>query len=78
MAKLEELKAGTTVKGLSSTGLAKAVQIEWFGEQAVKVTYENAAGGVQNRLVYRNEENTLETVAEEEGKRLRMPGRTVA
>ena len=64
MVKLEEMKAGTTVNGLSSTGLAKVVQIEWFGDQAVKVTYEDASGTVQNRLVYRNEENTLEAVAE--------------
>ena len=78
MANLDELKAETTVKGLSSTGPAKVVQVEWFGDQAIKVTYENAAGGVQNRLVYRNEENTLETVAEEEGRRLRMPGRAEA
>ncbi|MCH8148002.1 MAG: DEAD/DEAH box helicase [Planctomycetes bacterium] len=63
MAKLENLKAGTTVKGLSPSGLAKVVQIEWFGDQAVKVTYEDAVGTVQNRLVYRNEENTLEVVS---------------
>ena len=63
MVKLEEMKAGTTVNGLSSTGLAKVVQIEWFGDQAVKVTYEDSSGTVQNRLVYRNEENTLEVVS---------------
>lgn len=44
MAKLEKQKAGTTVKGLSSTGLAKVVQIEWFGHQAAKVTHADAAG----------------------------------
>lgn len=37
MAKLDELKAGTTVKGLSPIGFAKVVQVEWFGDQAVKV-----------------------------------------
>jgi superfamily II DNA or RNA helicase len=38
------------------------VQVEWFGDQAVKVTYEDSSGGVRNRLVYRNEERTLELV----------------
>ena len=36
MAKLEELKAGTMVKGLSPSGQAKVVQVEWFGDQAVR------------------------------------------
>ena len=63
MAKLEELKAGAAVNGLSPTGQAKVVQVEWFGDQAVKVTFEDSKGTVQNRLVYRNEEDTLEVVA---------------
>ena len=64
MANLEELKAGTTVNGLSSTGLSNVTQVELFGDQAVKVTSEDAAGTFQSSLVYRNEENTLEAVAE--------------
>ncbi len=62
MAALEDLKAAATVKGLSPAGLAKVVQIEWFGDQAVKATFEDGAGAVRNRLVYRNEEPTLEVV----------------
>ena len=63
MATLEDLKAATTVRGLSPSGLAKVVHVEWFGDQAVKVTYEDATGTVKNRLVYRNEEPTLEIVS---------------
>ena len=62
MATLEDLKAGAYIKGLAPGGAAKVVQIEWFGDQAVKVTYEDATGSVGNRLVYRNEENSLEVV----------------
>ena len=36
--------------------MAKVLQVEWFGDQAVKVTFEDATGAVRNRLVYRNEE----------------------
>ncbi len=53
MANLEDLKAGARVRGLSPGGLAKVVQVEWFGDQAVKVTFEDATGAVRNRLVYR-------------------------
>jgi superfamily II DNA or RNA helicase len=60
VAKLEEFKAGASVIGLSPAGQAKVVQVEWFGDQAVKVTFEDSTGAVQNRLVYRNEENSFE------------------
>lgn len=63
MVQLEDLKAGASVKGLSPTGTAKVVQVEWFGNQAVKVTFEDVTGTVKNRLVYRNEEPSLAVVA---------------
>ncbi len=63
MATLEDLKAGTVVTGLAPDGLAKIVQVEWFGDQAVKATFEDSTGAVRNRLVYRNEEPTLEVVS---------------
>jgi len=63
MAALEDLKAGAHVRGLTAGGTAKVVQVEWFGDQAVKVTYEHDGGGVSNRLVYRSDEPRLELVA---------------
>ncbi|MPY75151.1 MAG: hypothetical protein GEU87_12905 [Alphaproteobacteria bacterium] len=63
MAKLEELRAGSFIKGLAPSGAAKVVHIEWFGDQAVKATYEESSGAVRNRLVFRNEEPTLELVS---------------
>lgn len=58
-AKLEDLKAGASVQGLTPSGTAKVVNVEWFGDQAVKVIYEDANGAVQNRIVYRDEEHAL-------------------
>jgi len=57
--KLEDLKPGASIEGLTPSGPAKVVNIEWFGDQAVKVIFENADGAVQDRLVYRDEEHTL-------------------
>ena len=62
MARLEELKHGAAVKGLLADRITKVVQIEWFGDQAAKVTYEDNAGRVGNRLVYRTDEPILEIV----------------
>ena len=58
-AKLEDLKAGASVEGLTTSGVAKVVSAEWFGDQAVKIIYEDPNGGVQDRLVYRDEEHSL-------------------
>jgi superfamily II DNA or RNA helicase len=63
VATLEELKAGAMIEGLSTTGSSKIVNVEWFGDQAVKVIFEDAEGGVQDRLVYRDEEHTLKVVS---------------
>ena len=58
-ATLEDLKAGASIQGLTPTGAARVVNIEWYGDQAVKVVFEDANGAVQDRLVYRDEEHTL-------------------
>ena len=60
MANLEDMQAGTRVHGLASTGLARVVHVEWYGDQAAKVTYEDQSGSVANRLVYRDEAAALE------------------
>ena len=62
MAYLEDVQAGAFVNGLAPNGLAKVVHVEWFGDQAVKATYEDAVGEVRNRLVYRDDEHLLEVV----------------
>ena len=58
-ARLEDLKPGAMIEGLMTSGSAKVVNVEWFGDQAIKVVYEDPNGGVQDRIVYRDEEHTL-------------------
>ena len=60
MARLEELKAGASVSGITVSGVVKVVQIEWFGEQAAKLTYEDGNGATASTLVYRHDEPRLE------------------
>jgi hypothetical protein len=43
MARLEELQAGAQIRGLAPEGLAWVVGVEWFGDQALKLTFEDAA-----------------------------------
>ncbi|GHF71445.1 protein NO VEIN domain-containing protein [Seohaeicola zhoushanensis] len=58
-AKLEDLKSGASIEGLTPAGSAKVINVEWFGDQAVKVVFEDPNGGVQDRIVYRDEEHSL-------------------
>jgi hypothetical protein len=62
MARLEQLTPGASVRGLMANAGAKVVQVEWFGDQAVKVTFEGPDGTVRNRLVYRTDEDSIELV----------------
>jgi hypothetical protein len=64
MAALENLKAGTLIKGLIPDGIAKIVNVEWYGDQAIKVVFENADGAVKGQLLYRTDEPKLEVVTQ--------------
>ena len=59
MARLEDLKSGALIEGLTTAGNAKIVNVEWFGDHAIKVVYEGPNGGVNEQIVYRDEEHTL-------------------
>ena len=57
---LDHLTPGTVVRGLTPDGLATVVSAQWFGTEAVKVTFEDALGRVGNELLYRDAEVRLE------------------
>lgn len=62
---LEGLREGAFVKGLSPSEVVRVVHADRLGNQAVKVTYEDARGGVRNRLVFSDEAAGLELVRKE-------------
>jgi hypothetical protein len=43
--RLEELTPGALVRGLVAGVTVKVVQVEWFGDQAAKVTFEEPKRG---------------------------------
>lgn len=59
MTRLEDLRSGVSVRGLSPQGLAKVIGVEWHGDSAITVFYQDE-GGMGSRLLYRNEESSLE------------------
>ena len=64
MSKLEELKPNTAVRGILPDGLATVVSVQWFGSEALELTYKTAAGRVANELLYRHDELRLEVVTQ--------------
>ena len=64
MATLEELKPNAAVRGVLPNGLVTVVSVQWFGSEALELTYKDAAGKVANELLYRHDQQRLE-IAEE-------------
>ncbi len=64
MARLEALQPNASVRGILPTGLATVVNVQWFGSEALELTYKDAAGKVSNELLYRHDEPRLEIVEE--------------
>jgi hypothetical protein len=63
MTRLEDIKSGTYVRGISPDGLVKVVGVEWYGDRAIKVVYEDGGGTPGSRLIYRDEESTVEVAS---------------
>ena len=63
MARLENLTPGALVRGVISDGSIEVVNVKWFGDSAVELTYKTpATGNVSTRLLYRDDEPGLEIV----------------
>lgn len=60
--RLEELKPNAVVRGILPDALVTVVAVQWFGSQAVEMTYKDAAGRVGSLLLYRADEERLEIV----------------
>ena len=61
---LEDLQPNAAVRGILTDGLVVVVSVQWFGSQALELTYKTPAGKVANELLYRSDEARLE-VAEQ-------------
>lgn len=65
MARLEDLKRGAIVRGISPSGAVTVVDAKWHGSDVVELTYKDGSGGAGNVLLYRDRESTLEIVQQE-------------
>lgn len=64
MSKLEALLPNAAVRGVLPDCLVTVVSVQWFGSEAIELTYKTPAGKVANELLYRHDESRVE-VAEQ-------------
>src|SRR5690606_736679 len=60
--RLEDLQPNAAVRGIRPDSLVTVVNIQWFGSEALELTYKTAAGKVANELLYRHDEPRLDLV----------------
>ena len=62
MSRLEDLTPTTSIRGILPDGLVTVVSVQWFGSEALELTYKTPTGKVANELLYRHDEPRLEVV----------------
>jgi SNF2 family DNA or RNA helicase len=64
MLKLEELTPGASVRGILPYSAVTVVSVQWHGSEALTLVYRDASGQVADELLFRQDEERLELVAE--------------
>jgi SNF2 family DNA or RNA helicase len=62
MSNLEDLQPNAAVRGVLPDSLVTVVNVQWFGSEALELTYKTPTGRVANELLYRHDEPRLEVV----------------
>jgi len=62
--KLEDLLPNAAVRGILPDALVTVVSVQWYGSDALELTYKTPAGKVANEILYRHDELRIE-VAEQ-------------
>jgi len=62
MIRLEDLTPNAAIRGLLPDCLVTVVNVQWFGSEALELTYKTPAGKVANELLYRSDEPRLDMV----------------
>ncbi len=64
MSKLEDLRPNASVRGVLPNCLVTVVSTQWFGSEALELTYKDPGGKVANELLYRHDEPRIEVAGQ--------------
>src|SRR6202050_98292 len=62
MTRLEDLQPTAAVRGILPEQVVTVVSVQWFGSEALELTYKAPTGRVANELLYRHDELRLHVV----------------
>ncbi|HUJ30824.1 MAG TPA: helicase-related protein [Candidatus Acidoferrum sp.] len=62
MTRLEDLLPTAAVRGIIPDQIVTVVSVQWFGSEALELTYKGPSGRVANELLYRHDEPRLQIV----------------
>ena len=62
MIKLEDLQPNAAICGILPDSQVTVVNVQWFGSEALELTYKTSTGKVANELLYRDDEPRLEVI----------------
>ena len=62
MSRLEDLTPTASIRGILPDNLVTVVSVQWFGSEALELTYKIPTGKVANELLYRHDEPRIEVV----------------
>src|SRR6202042_3450943 len=62
MTRLEDLQPTAAIRGILPEQIVTVVSVQWFGSEALELTYKGPTGRVANELLYRPDEPRLEIV----------------
>ncbi len=62
MTRLEDLQPTAAVRGILPEQIVTVVSVQWFGSEALELTYKGPSGRVANELLYRHDEPRLQVV----------------
>lgn len=63
MSKLEEITAGSSVRGIVGNEPVTIIAVQWYGTNVMEITYKNAAGVPGTQLLYRESEPGIEVLS---------------
>jgi superfamily II DNA or RNA helicase len=62
MTRLEDLQPTAAVRGILPDQVVTVVSVQWFGSEALELTYKGPSGRVANELLYRHDEQRLQVL----------------
>ena len=62
MIHLEDLRPTAAIRGILPDQIVTVVSVQWFGSEALELTYKTPSGRVANELLYRHDEPRIQVV----------------